>query len=78
MDFGQAAYDLAEHLLGLLPDSPFKFLSDLSNNPVYDWLGNLNWFIPITDMVVILENWCAAILLYYVIQIGLRWVNAIE
>jgi len=78
MDFGNAAYQLIEFCLNLLPTSPFDFLKDLSNSPVHEWLRYLNWFIPINTFVAIMETWCAAILIYYVIQIALRWANAIE
>lgn len=75
---GQWAYDLAEGALSLLPDSPFQFLTSMSNSPVAQWLGVLNWFIPISTFVAILSTWCTSILVYYVIQIGLRWAKAIE
>ena len=75
---GQWAYDLAESALSILPDSPFIFLRDMSNSPVAQWLGQLNWFIPINTFVAILQLWCTAILVYYVIQIALRWAKAIE
>lgn len=75
---GQWAYDLAEGALSLLPSSPFAFLADLSNSAIYQWLGILNWFVPIAIFVAILESWCTAILIYYVIQIALRWAKAIE
>lgn len=71
-------YDAIEGALSFLPDSPFLFLQDFGNSPVGQWLGWLNWFIPIQAFVVILEAWCSAILVYYVIQIILRWAKAIE
>lgn len=75
---GQWVYDLAEKALGLLPDSPFAFLADMGNNPVKEWLGYLNWFVPIGTIVSIMLTWCSAILVYYVVQIMLRWARAIE
>jgi len=75
---GQWAYDLAEAALSLLPNSPFLFLQEMSNSPVVQWLAWLNWFIPINTFVAILEAWCSAILVYYVIQIMMRWAKAIE
>lgn len=75
---GQWVYDLAEAALSILPDSPFMFLQTLSNSPIAQWLGVLNWFIPISTFVVILEAWCSAILLYYVAAFALRWAKAIS
>lgn len=73
-----AVYNAIEAALSILPDSPFKFLSDYSTSPVGQWLGYLNWFIPINTFLSIVQLWLAAILIYYVIQIILRWAKAIE
>ena len=75
---GQWAYDLIEKALSLLPDSPFQFLTEINNSPMYQWLSVLNWFIPVSILLSILEAWCSAILIYYVLQILLRWAKAIE
>lgn len=75
---GQWVYDLAEKALSLLPDSPFIFLKTLGGNPLAEYLGWVNWFVPISVFIAILEAWCTAILVYYVIQIMLRWARAIE
>lgn len=78
MNFYQSIYDAFKYLLNLLPDSPFKFLQSYDTSPVGQWLSYINWFIPINDMLVILANWCACILVYYIVQLILRWVRAIE
>lgn len=65
-------------LLNALPKSPFVVLDNLSSNDYYTWLCYLNWFIPINTFVAILEVWLVCIALYYVIQIALRWIKAIE
>lgn len=66
------------NVLSFLPDSPFLVLEELSNTEYYQWLQWLNWFIPINTFVSILEAWLVGIGLYYVYQIVLRWVKAIE
>lgn len=76
--FGQWCYDLAEGALNMLPASPFAFIKDMSASGFADWLAVFNWFIPVNVFVGILETWCSAILLYYVVQIVLRWAKAIE
>lgn len=75
---GQWTYDLIEAALSILPDSPFQFLTEMSNSPVADWLSFVNWFVPINTFVAIFESWCSAILIYYVVSIMLRWAKAIE
>lgn len=57
-----------------LPKSPFKIQIDW----IQKYLGWLNYLLPISEMVIILEAWCSCILIYYVYQIILRWVKAIE
>lgn len=66
-------------ILSFLPDSPFKILDDLTaSGEIADWLGKLNWFIPIYSFVGIFEGWLLCVGIYYVYQVVLRWLNAIE
>ncbi len=66
-------------ILSLLPDSPFTFLYELGNNSaISKLLGMVNWFIPIYSFVAILESWLVCIGVYYVYQVVLRWLHAIE
>lgn len=66
-------------ILSLLPDSPFLILDRLdATGEIAEWLSYANWFIPIYSFVGIFEAWLAAIAIYYVYQVGLRWLKAIE
>ena len=76
--FTNAIYGILEAALSILPDSPFSLLTLYTNSPLGQWLGWVNWFLPVNTFLVILELWVSAILVYYVIQIVLRWVKAIE
>jgi len=58
-----------------LPDSPFTMLD---NSPIQSILPYINWFIPLSSMVSILEVWLSAIAVYYVYSAVLRWVKAIN
>ncbi len=62
-------------IFALLPPSPFKLID---NSPIAPYIDNLNWLIPINEMLVIGEAWLAAIAIYYVQQIVLRWIKAVE
>ena len=73
-----AIFTSVEAILSIFPDSPFVILQEMSNSAYSEWLGYLNWFIPINTFVGILELWLAAIAIYYVLQIVLRWIKAIE
>jgi len=62
-------------LLGILPASPIQAID---NSPVSQYLGYVNWFIPVSDMVVELGLFCTAVLIYYAIGIVMRWGKVIE
>lgn len=66
-------------VLALLPDSPFKILDNMApTSEIAKLLGMVNWFIPIYSFIGILEGWLVCVGVYYVYQIVLRWLNAIE
>lgn len=68
-----------EAILSFFPPSPFALLDELTASPeIAEWLGFLNWFIPVNSFVAILETWLACIAIYYVWQVILRWLKAIE
>lgn len=63
-------------LIDVLPGSPINWI--LSNDSINEYVGYLNWFIPVYTFIGILENWLAAVLIYYGVQIVLRWIKAVE
>lgn len=64
---------IAAAVLSILPNSPVRpFIDQISNVP---WLGLLNWFVPIGTMVSIGTAWLAAITIFYVYQVILRWAK---
>ena len=50
-------------VLALLPMSPFAGMSYLLSNIPY--LDYLNWFLPISEMLVIFESWLVVLAVYY-------------
>lgn len=69
--------ELAEKVLGWLPTSPFadSQLLSIQDSQGLSWL---NWFFPVHDAIVLTASWVAAIALFYLVSILLRWVKAIE
>lgn len=69
-------WDLFAGFLGdILPTSPFRpFLDRFSDIP---YLGYLNWFVPIKEMLVVMLAWVTAVGLFYLYSIVLRWVKVI-
>lgn len=73
-----ALVDLAISIINIFPTSPFVVLDELSNTEIYEWIQMLNWFVPISSFVAILEAWLSCVAVYYVYQIVLRWIKVIE
>lgn len=61
-DFGVKVIILSV-VLTLLPSSPLSGFSYLVSNIPY--LNFLNWFLPISEMIVILESWLVVVSIYY-------------
>ena len=61
-------------LFALLPDSPFIYVMNLES----DWIGYINYFLPMAPMVAHIELFLVAVAIYYVIRIALRWAKAID
>lgn len=67
---------IASAVFSFLPDSPFTpFIVSVSE---WEWLGWLNWFLPVGTFIKIGSVWLSAVGIYYVYQIILRWVRAVE
>lgn len=65
--------DTVGDLIGLLSRwCPFYALEVALDG---DFLGMINWFIPISEMIAILEGWGIAIGASYVVSIILRWLK---
>lgn len=66
---------LIDQILLLLPTSPFAdFIEDFSSLP---WLGVLNWFVPVQQILTVMAAWLAAVSLFYVYSVIMRWVKLI-
>lgn len=59
----------------ILPYSPFRLLED----PVVEkYLGYINYFVPVSAMILILEVWLTGVGIYLISQVVLRWAKVIE
>ncbi len=67
--------DTLESILDILPDSPFVAID---NSPVSEYIGYINWIVPMTEIIAILQVWVVAIATYYLVVIVLRWIKAIQ
>lgn len=64
-------------VLYMLPDSPFqKYI--IENDVIRKYIGFINYFFPVAEVIVILEAWTVAIASFYIVQVVLRWIKAIQ
>ena len=62
-------------LIQLFPRSPFKaWLQAAHNIPA---LSVLNYFLPISQMIAIMQLWLVAVALFYLYSVIARWVKLI-
>ncbi len=67
---------LANACVVFLPNSPFQaFLSEIDKIP---FLGYLNYFVPVAQIIAVTQLWVTAVGLFYLVQLALRWVKMIE
>lgn len=65
----------ADSLKEVLPTSPFaQFIDDFAGMPYLSWV---NWFIPVGEIITVVQVWLFAIATFYIYSIVLRWVKAI-
>lgn len=63
----------------LFPDSPFeKIFGAIEKSPIAKFLGTMNYFLPIAEIVSIGVTYLACISIYYFVSTAARWVKAIE
>ena len=65
-----------ENFIEILPKCPLYYLESIPE--VKQYLGVINWFMPVSTMISIALDWLVCITIYYVVQVVLRWVKVIE
>ena len=62
-------------IVNALPRSPVsRYLDAIEELP---YLEYVNWFIPVSSILVVCETWLVCIGIYYLYSIILRWIRAI-
>lgn len=74
-DFGVKILILTA-VISLLPSSPFAGFTYLLTQVPY--LRYLNWFVPIPEIIVIMESWLAIVAIYYTILFALNYVGILK
>ena len=77
MDTMESLWQSFGHTLdAILPKSPFTSVIEKIENLPY--LSYVNWFVPVKDMIKIMSVWVAAIAIYYLAMVVLRWIKVIQ
>lgn len=63
-------------VLALLPDSPFQAITTNAN--ITNFLGYINYFVPMNEIMAIMQAWITAVGVFYVYQAILRFAKVIE
>lgn len=64
-----------QRILELLPLSPFKqYISQVADIP---YLGILNWFLPVSEILGVMATWLVSVGLFYLYSVVMRWVKLI-
>lgn len=66
---------LGQKVLRLLPLSPFRDFIDNFSPPQY--IAWLNWFFPVSQLLAVMAVWLAAITVFYLYSIIMRWIKMI-
>lgn len=69
--------NILKYAIFLLPDSPFNFLST-GDTDIARWIRQMNWIIPISSILLFLQAWIAAVLVFYFLKVILRWAKVLQ
>lgn len=73
---GASVSSIFNAIVQFLPGSPFqRYIQAVGELP---YLAEINWFIPVGEMIAIAQAWVFAIGLYYVYSVILRTINVIS
>ena len=75
MDVGKALGGLVQEVIKVLPISPFAPLIEQFSELPY--LGFVNWFLPVGQIMTVMTGWLLAIAAFYLYQVIARWVKLI-
>lgn len=74
--FSELLEKFGSMIIKVLPTSPVqKFLGNFDEIPALQYL---NWFLPISSILVVMEIWLSAVALFYIYSLILRWIRAIS
>lgn len=63
--------NVVNKILDFLPTDPLQnYLNELSVSIIAnDWIAWLNWFFPVHQIIIVLNLWISAVLIYKVVKL---------
>ncbi|MGB9856352.1 MAG: hypothetical protein ACPLKS_07430 [Caldisericum exile] len=68
--------NIVNSILNLLPDSPFRVITD--NTVIKQYVAYLNYFVPISFFVQVMLVWLSAISVWYIYRWAMRFAKYID
>lgn len=75
--FNQLMEKVKDTLITVLPASPFSTFFANFETINHEWLGWLNWIVPVNEILDVVAVWLIAIALFYIYSIAMRWIKMI-
>lgn len=66
---------IIQKIVAVLPLDPIQ---PFINNINFEFVGWLNWFVPVNTLLTILAAWTAAITVFYLWMAIARWLKLIQ
>lgn len=63
-------------LMEIIPHSPFRQYIQMIS--VSEYIGYINWFIPVHQILIIFNTWLVAVGVYYAYMIVARWIKLLD
>ena len=76
MDIKELFESFYSLIISVLPLSPFAQFYSQWTAP--EWVGWLNWFLPVEAILKVMAAWLGAIALHYVYSVVARWIGLIS
>lgn len=68
--------NVVQTVINFLPGSPFQKMIELVDEIPY--MAELNWFLPVSEIITVMEIWLAAVSLWLIYQGVLRIARLVQ
>lgn len=72
---GDTFVKFVDIVLSILPPSPFTLF--LNAGVLNDYIKYINYFFPVTELIIVVEAWILCVGIFYIYQVIMRWIKLI-